>query len=248
MNGIKKLIILIFMCFCSCSYSQVDFSDKYESEHFLFHFNASDREGVDQLLHHLNSHFNGLSQDFKHNYRNKIQVYVFSSIQDFHEQIKKPNGPAWAVACEQAEMPGFLIVSPTNPGSFHTCETILKVGIVNLTKLFIADKYKHNIPYWLKIGVAYLKADMPKENTINRIMQTLKNKESIPDLSQLSIFDRDSFPQIGGFQYSYAYVLYINSRWGWNTLLELLERPEELEQILGLSQAEFKKQWIESWQ
>ncbi len=249
----KKLPLLFLMLFISTGLTSLfvhagempKFPNSQESDHFKFVFEEADQMPANQLLDYLEDQYFRLSNDFDHHLVKKIEVFVFSSVQSFHEALGILDGKPWMVACDKIDLPGFMIVSPANPGPSHTRETLLKVGVVNLAKLFIADKYKQqHIPYWLKIGVAYHEAGFSQEMMKKRIRQAFDQGEPIPRFSQLEVFNLIDFPKIGGFQYSYALVEFIYEKWGWDALPALMEDMNSFEKILGLSQKDFREEWI----
>lgn len=67
----------------------------------------------------------------------------------------------------------------------------------------------------------------------------------IPTLEQLESQDTKEFGRIGGFQWSYLFVSYIETKYGKNKILQLLRNSDQFEKIIGLSKDQLYQQWRE---
>lgn len=217
-----------------------------ENEHFQIFCEEKDQAAANQMLQILESHFGKLSKDFEHLYTDKIHIHIFPTIEQFHEAIHWPSAPAWIVANsgDGLEPHTFFIVSPVNPGTYHSFESILKISVVNLTKLFIADKYKKHSPYWLRIGIAFHEAGMVQKNLTKRLIEVKNSKGLIPTLHQLETVPLEEFNQIGGYSYAYALAEFIIQTWGWEKVLALLDDYSSFESVLEVSKQDFRELWI----
>lgn len=218
-----------------------------QNSHFLLFCVEQDHNVGDLLLDAAEKHFEKLSKDFNCSYDTQIKMMIYPNITAFHEAIGYSSAPDWLVACSEPENHMMLNVSPNSPGSVHNFESIFRVSRVNVTKLFIYENFQ-NFPRWLSQGVAFLEANYFIRPVVKEwLLDVTKKNSKIPSLKELeSIKHSDSiaFSDIDGFRISYSLVEFINEKWGWNKILELLSDYSSFEKILGLSKETFRTEWI----
>jgi hypothetical protein len=210
-----------------------------ETDHFKLYCTTKDKEAAKKVLDFAETNFKKLSEDFKHTYSTKINLYVFPSIQEHHIAIGQTSAEDWLVNACFSETHSFFTVSPDNPGSYHSAESIFGLNIVGLTRLFIKDKYTNPIPEWFCLGIGFVKAKWTNTKTLSSLAQDHK---IIPSMSEIQ-------EKLGSNSKScaciYSMVEYINQNWGWDTVLTLLTDFSSFEKTLSLSQDKFREKWIE---
>ncbi len=212
-----------------------------ETDHFKLYCMFNDKEAAKKVLDVAEQNLKKLSEDFKHPYSTKINLYVFPSLQEHHNAIGWSSAEDWLVNAMFDETHSFFTVSPANPGPQHSAESILKLNIVGLTELFIKDAYK-NVPTWFGFGIGLLNADWKSTKTLKELAQ---DHTKIPTFEQLNSSSQTSDAQMIRQNASYSVIEYLNKTKGWDIIRALLADFSSFEKILGVSQEVFRNQWIE---
>lgn len=77
----------------------------------------------------------------------------------------------------------------------------------------------------------------------NTVSEGLKNNR-VPALADLDTgADFQEFFRRDGYQYSYTVVEYVTARYGYGKLMELVRRPEKLEETFQMTEEEFYRSW-----
>ncbi len=234
--GVLALVISAFFLF----HKGTQLSLCSQNAHFKIYCAQEDQNVSEQLLDQLEEMFEKLSKDFNHTYSSVITVEIYPDIHSFHKAIGKPSAPDWISS--RADNNSIKGVSPSNPGSYHSYDSMIRSYKVGLAHLFLMDNkesYK-DAPYWLRQGASLYKGGMNYKDI----------KGEIPTIAQLdSIVDCViDFSKINGFHVSYFMVKFIDQQWGWESVLKLLENYSQFEEIIGLSKEEFRDKFIKSLQ
>lgn len=215
-----------------------------ETAHFRIYCASVDNGAADAVLAQAEQNMNELSSDFNHQYSCAITINLFPSIESFHEAMGQPQAPQWFSGRTKWENRTINLVSPQNPGSYHTYGSIMRQVKVGLVTLFIHELYF--IPRWLDQGTALFKAQFLTEESKRELAALAKDPTQLPTLEQLTPIDNtEEFVQHHGFCCSETLVEFINGRWGWDAILELLAAPNRLEEILGVSKETLRLQWAD---
>ncbi len=204
-----------------------------------------DQAVADLVLQKSECYVAELLKDFRHTYSARITFEIYPNIDVFHKEMGCADGPQWSCGQADPETHTYRFVSPNNPGTYHTFDSIMSMVKVGLAVLFMGDAYKKPMPRWLIQGAALYKADFSSIKAKQRIAKLAQDPSQLPTLAQLSpCTDNDEeFSRLDGFVCSCTLVEFIDSTRGWETVLELLANPESLERILGISQEQFHRQW-----
>jgi hypothetical protein len=238
---------LLLALFASSAFAQsIDELPLYkETSHFKLYCTAVDQVVSDDMLNHLEILFEKLSYEFEHNYSKKISFYVYPDLASFHQAIDCPDAADWVGSYVNENV--IKTVSPNNPGPIHNYNSVMKSKELGLVAVFIYNKYpKHGfIPRWLHQGVGLYKANYFSSNTLKSLD---KNIDALPALKQLESINKEddvAFNNANGFQVSQSLVQFMYEKWGWNSILALLEDYSKFEEILNVNKEEFHAQWIE---
>lgn len=214
-----------------------------ETASFHIFCTEADHPAANVVLQRCEGYLEELSRDFHHIYSAPITLNMYPDIQTFHQETGYPDSPDWYVGLNDSSKHAYNFVSPNNPGTYHTTDSILNALKVGLAELFISDIYKKPMPRWLHQGVALFEANFASISGKKRIAQLAKNPSQLPTLAQLSPMNDETFEQLDGFACSETLIEFINEKWGWETLLALLDNIDAFEAILGMAQDVFHKQW-----
>ncbi|MBI5345740.1 MAG: hypothetical protein HZB76_01165 [Chlamydiae bacterium] len=240
----KKAIFFLFfqILLLADVKSDVNFSLYKETEHFQVFCEPQDQEASDVLLTNAEANFEKFSNDFQVFYTDKFKIMVYPNIQSFHEEIGMPDAPDWEVESDGDQT--IKIVSPNEPGRVHNFKSIIRCGMAGLAELFIFEKYpKCEENRWLIVGAAFHESHFYIRPVVKEWLCDLKAKNAaIPSVIQMeqneNNFDVDSY------RANYALVEFIKEKWGWESVLKLLEDYSAFENIFGVSKEEFRDQWI----
>lgn len=218
-----------------------------ETNRYIVYCMSSDQKNADIMIEKGEAFIEELSNDFKHTYSKKMNLYIYPDLVSFHKAINSPNAPDWVIGCHGGNIS--KIVSPSNPGPVHSYESILLSERSGLVTAYIYDKYSNNdsIPRWLHQGVALYKAGFysPEKVTLDLTHDIAK----LPSLEQLESIKKEdnalTFSKVNGFYVSFSLVEFIIQKWGWESVLNLLENYSNFEKVFGLSKKEFQEQWLE---
>jgi purine nucleosidase len=213
-----------------------------ETNHFKLYCMPNDTEAGHKVLDIAEKNFKKLSENFKHTYSTKINLYVFPSVQDHHNAIGEPSAEDWLVNKCITDTHSIFTVSPNNPGTHHSAQSILDLNIVGLTQLFIEDTYTNPKPRWFSLGIGLWFAKWVSTTALKALAQ---DHTIIPELQQIGAPSEKLDSQMILQACSYSIIEYIHQKWGWDAILALLADYSSFEKILGSSQETFRDQWIE---
>ncbi|MFA5075263.1 MAG: hypothetical protein WC436_04135 [Candidatus Babeliales bacterium] len=239
------IVLGIFLrhIFLSNNIPKPNFPLNIETENFKLYCMPNDKLAGQKILDVAEKNFKQLSVDFNHKYSKKINLYVFPDIKDFHQAIGRPDAADRIINFYNENQHSFFTVSPYNPGSYHSAESIFTLTTHGLTYLFIKDIYTKKIPNWFIHGIGLWKAKYVGKYGYNKILNELsQNHQLIPSLKQLedSDFSSDIY-----LSCSYLIIEFINQKWGWYKILALLNDFSSFEKILEISKEKFREQLID---
>lgn len=237
----KRLLLLLSLVPAFLCADDLDFYKS--SEHFRVFCTAIDWPIVDDVLNREEAIFEQLSVDFDHTYSEPIILKIYPSIEAFQGTFPGGAFQAWAISSTSLGVGGhtYCFVSPQNPGSYHTAESIMQLLPVGLTRLFIKDIYGTEIPRWLSQGIGLWKAKCTYDKTLAALAN---NPAKIPSIQQLEEVDNKVYVDLEGFAVSCALAEFLHQKWGWETMCALLADYEEFEGTLQISKEEFNQQFV----
>ncbi|MGE0207290.1 MAG: hypothetical protein AB7R69_05585 [Candidatus Babeliales bacterium] len=214
-----------------------------ETDHFKIYCTDVDCAVADNILDEAEVFFEQLTSDFNHKFEgSKILFNIYPDLVSFHKAIAWDAAPDWVVAFHDKN--STTMCSPLNPGPHHSYASLMKSSKNGLVQFFIHDTFKgQTIPRWLYQGVTLYKTNYYSDQSINELFY---EDGSLPLFEQLeNVEDTLAFDKLNGFSASFWMVRFLNERWGWNTILGLLENYSNFEAILGITKKEFGEHWIE---
>ena len=141
-----------------------------------------------------------------------------------------------------------MMVSPLNPGSSHTYESLMQVIVHEFVHMAVdhvrGGKPMAGFPRWLAEGYACYEAGQINENIRKSIGSGLPEKVP-PTWTQLEKASEIEFGYMNGYGLSETIVEFLIVTYGYNKLVLLIKEPENIETIYGLSKNVLEKQWIQ---
>jgi RNA polymerase sigma-70 factor (ECF subfamily) len=217
-----------------------------ESQHFDFFSTSGDIEVLDSLAITLENNYSRITGHLGILIDKKIKVKVFPTIQAFHAAINLPDAPDWVVGTSNTDE--IMMVSPLNPGSVHTYESLMQVIVHEFTHIAVyyarGDKGLTALPRWLSEGYAQYEAGQVNEYVRKSVKSSLSEKEP-PTWTQLDTVSYMEFGNMNGYGISVTIVEFLVVTYGIDKLVLLIKDPENIEIIYGLSKNALEKQWIQ---
>lgn len=197
--------------------------------HLVFHFSEIDDNTVSVLDKELENFYIAISEEFSFSTSYLLHINIYPDIQSFQETLGIIEASPWMVA--RATSDTIDVVSPSNPGSVHSKESINKIIKLNIVKAILFSKFgSDNVPYWLAYGIGAMKTSYGKSPYPFKY---------IPSLAELEKSQGNNFNKIDGFQVAYAFAKFIEERFGKEALIDLLSNYDSCKEKLYQS-------WIES--
>jgi len=217
------------------------------SKHFVIQFLSPDSVHAREILSTLEQSHDRILRDFGiKNLSGPIHAEIYPDIAHYHFAIGKPDAPD-SDAGMAVDDNRFKMVSPGNPGSYHTRESLMKAAVHEfahcvhyqfLNRLGEQDQLKiangQEAP-WLFEAMASFEAGQFYDP---RRFEYLR-KGQFPTLAELNDVEQN------GKVYDLGFVLmaFIESIWGREKVLGLLRLNGDIPNALGLSEAEFERKF-----
>jgi len=214
-----------------------------ETDHFKLFCTAQDHEFGDEIVDENEQFMAKLEQKFDYQYKEKIDVIIFPDQRSFHTAINKPSAPSWVVAWYDKNC--IKMVSPQDPDIPHSKEDMKKSSKNGTTVLLIIEKYQDaHVPRWLRQGVALYLTAYYKIRSLHDLTQI---NSHIPTIEELETSESTgSFDAINGFFASYSLVQYLDTAYGWNMILQIIENYSKLEELTQKNKEEIRNDWLKS--
>ena len=217
-----------------------------ESQHFNFYSTHADIKVLDSLAITLENNYSRITTHLGIDIDKKLNVKVFPDLKTFHVAINYPDAPDWVVgSCNGDEL---MMVSPLNPGSIHTYESLMQVIVHEFVHIAVSyargDKGWTTLPRWLSEGYAQYEAGQVNER-IRKNVESSVIANTPPTWSQLDTLSVMEFGNMNGYGLSVTIVEFLVVTYGIDKLVLLIKDPENFETIYGLSKNTLEKQWIQ---
>jgi len=130
-----------------------------------------------------------------------------------------------------------LILSPYAKVIGNDHDSILSAAVHELVHT-INYQINPDLSYWIDNGAAtYLAHQTPPEK--------LTRYQAIPKFSDLKNENEIRFSKLGGYQYSYTYIEFIDKKYGWSSVLDLIRGKKSYNEIFAKSDADIYHEWVE---
>lgn len=217
-----------------------------ESQHFTFYSTSGDIKVLDSLAITLENNYSRITNRLGIHIEKKINVRVFPNLRSFHIAIKYPDAPDWVVGSSIDNE--LLMVSPLNPGSYHTYKSLMQVIVHEFTHVAVyyarVEKGSNTLPRWLYEGYAQYEAGQIDEDIRKLVKKSLIDRTP-PTWDQLEKASAMEFGQMNGYGLSVMIVEFLIDTYGIDKMVLLIKEPENIEMIYGLSENDLEAQWIQ---
>jgi RNA polymerase sigma-70 factor (ECF subfamily) len=193
------------------------------------------------VLRELNGSVEQLAKKLKHQPSQKIVIEIYPDLPAFHQAVGEPDAPNWFMGTFAGNT--LKIVSPLDPGPNHTYQSILR-STTHLFAMWLVRDINPTAPKWLCQGIGGYEAKQMSEQFLKDTTADAIRSGTIPTLDQLEN-DTWDFETMGGFQFSYLMVEFLERTYGLDALNQLIRSPGNCSGILGRTESELREQWIQ---
>jgi hypothetical protein len=219
---------------------------EFTSENFNFYSKKEDTKVLESLSKALESNYLRITEDMKTSFNSKIDVFIYPNIQSFHIALNVPDAPDWVVGA--ASKNELKMVSPLNPGSEHTYESLMKAIVHELTHTIVLNFRKQGLgglPNWLNEGYAYYEANQLDEVQRELVHTQLLNK-TIPSWNELENANDYQFGDINGYPISATIIEFLVKSYGLDKLKQFIIEPENVDTIYKMSKKDLEVIWLKN--
>jgi hypothetical protein len=217
---------------------------EFMSENFDFYSKKQDIEILEDLSKVLENHYSRMIKDMQTSFDSKIDVFIYPDTKEFHSAINYPDAPDWVVGA--ASKNELKMVSPLNPGSVHSYESLMKAIVHELAHTVVLNFRKHGLvglPNWLNEGFAYYEANQLTEAE-RKIIHLNLLKNSIPSWNELSKANTSEFGDMGGYGISATIIEFLIEYNGYEKLKQYIVEPKNIEKIYNISEKDLELMWL----
>ncbi|MFL0354753.1 peptidase MA family metallohydrolase [Xanthomarina sp. GH4-25] len=215
------------------------------SDHFNYYSKKEDKKVLDSLSKALESNYLRITTEMQTNFNSKIDVFIYPDLKTFHSAINSTDAPDWVVGA--ASKNELQMVSPLNPGSEHTYQSLIKAIVHELTHTVVLNIRKQGLvglPNWLNEGYAYYEAKQLNESQREFIhSQLIDNK--IPSWNELEKANNYQFGDLNGYPISATIIEFLVKSYGIDKLKQFIIEPENIKNIYNLSKEDLEVLWLE---
>lgn len=217
---------------------------KFNSEHFDFYSKKQDEKVLDDLSKVLESNYLRICNNMQTSFDSKIDVFIYPNTKAFHIAIDYPDAPDWVVGA--AGKNELKMVSPLNPGSVHSYESLMKAIVHELAHSIVLNFRKQGLvglPNWLNEGFAYYEANQLTEADRKKVHSSLL-KNTIPSWNELKNSNTFEFGEMGGYGISATIVEFLIETNGYEKLKQYIVEPKNVENIYKISEKDLELMWL----
>lgn len=129
-----------------------------------------------------------------------------------------------------------ILTSPANPGEVHSYDNIKYAVLHEIVHAYVSV-LNEDIDLWLTEGCAlYLTNGEP-------FYKDYIEQLGIPTYKETCSNSPLTFSNCGGYTYAHTYIEYIELKYGWDAVWEILE-TENYEEVFGKSREDMYDEWI----
>ncbi|MBP6871309.1 MAG: hypothetical protein KBC43_04825 [Bacteroidales bacterium] len=219
---------------------------KKESRHFNFYSTKGDVKVLDSLAITLENNYSRITNRLGINIDKKANVKVYPNVKSYHAAINQPDAPDWAVGAWNGH--ALVMVSPLNPGTVHTYESLMQVIVHEFVHMAVyyavGDSGMAALPQWLSEGYAQYEAGQLNDRVLKYVKSCMMEKAP-PTWTELDAASPMEFGNMNGYAYSATIVEFLITTYGIDKLIFLIREPENGETIYDLSNDLLEEQWIQ---
>lgn len=208
------------------------------SEHFIIHYQSSDRPIVSEIIYLLEEEHDRLTKIFETELIRPVDVYLHPDRNSLVESVGIENASPWllGVAINDTKI---HLISPLNPPVNHTEKTIKEGLIHELVHICVASATVSPLPLWLNEGLAVYYAG--QRQYIREVPGILRSRIRYPTFEELNV--SELFEGEHGYALSYTILDFIVHRYGQAALSAFVQNYPDYEHLGVMSEMQLEAQW-----
>lgn len=213
--------------------------------HFEFYSKEKDREVLEDLAKELEKNYAEITMHMRTEFKEKIKVYIYPDLSAFHKAVNYPEAPDWVVGA--AGKNELKMVSPLNPGSAHSYESLMQAIVHEFAHTVVLNIREHGavgLPNWLNEGYAYYEADQLTPSQRQSVQSGISQK-TIPGWDEIREASTSQFGEMGGYEISATIIEFLVQSYGFDKLRQFIITPGSVEKIYGISEVKLEKLWMD---
>jgi len=217
-----------------------------ESRHFNFYSTEGDVKVLDSLAMTLENNYSRITNRLRINIDKKANVKVYPNVKAYHAAINQPDAPDWSVGAWNGH--SLVMVSPLNPGTVHTYESLMQVIVHEFVHMAVyyavGDSGMAALPQWLNEGYAQFEAGQINDR-VRKYVKACMLEKAPPTWTGLENASPMEFGNMNGYAYSATIVEFLIANYGIDKLILMIREPHNIEGIYGFSKDVLEEQWIQ---
>jgi hypothetical protein len=217
---------------------------EFESKHFSFYSKKGDTSVLKNVSKSLESNYSRITEGMQTHFESKIDVFIYPNTTSFHTAINAPNAPDWVVGA--ASKNELKMVSPLNPGSEHSYESLMKAIVHEFTHTVVLNLRKQELsglPNWLHEGYAYYEAKQLTKSQ-REIIHTNVLNNTIPTWNELEKANSYQFGDMNGYPMSATIIEFLVASYGLDKLRQYITASENIYEIYNISKEDLEVLWL----
>ncbi len=226
---IQSLPVFILMPFGAQAYDDPDFVVYYE---------AGDAAGAREVFDLVKSSMAELKQRMADQPDSKLTIYVYKAQSSVW--IRKYGlatmliAPTWYIGDTVGGV--VRIVSPNTAVPRQTHDTILGAVLHEIVHSINYHKNPRLTYFWDNGLATYIAGQTPTHVTYL----------GMPSLADTHTSNEIKFGNMGGYDYSYSYIEYLDAKYGWEKVIEYAAGGRTYEQVFGATEQQIYDAWAET--
>lgn len=208
-----------------------------EGQYVIVYYQKGDDKGAQEVFNLLETNASKIRQKLDFSETSKTRMYIYRKQSTFHMRkaglITLLIAPKWYIGDNKGDTA--LMVSPYSDVSVHDHDSILSAApheMIHTINYLVNPK----LSYWIDNGVAgYLSNQKPQEGFTKR--------SKVPSFEDTHIENEIKFGNIGGYEYSYLYIEFIDKIYGWESMVRLV-KGESYNEVFSKTEKEVYDEWI----
>lgn len=237
MSIIGIFIFLLLINHLSKSSLIEDSMISLEANNCILYFNEKDLKGAEAILQQLERDIPRINRILNFHTNQKVKIYIYENQKIFQRKkyglISYLFNLNWYIGDNIKD--NIIIVSPLNPGSVHTFESIVK-AVSHEYVHAILYKINSSIPLWLNEGIAlYLTNGSP--------FLTIKDTK-IPTYKETQSNNPIIFANANGYGTAHTYIEFLSLAYDFDSIIKLINSPKNYIDIFGCTDKKLYENWL----
>lgn len=239
MAGISICLILVIIQTIPVMMLKPFGAKEQKGSYVTVYYQTGDEKGAGEVFTYLEKTAGQIRSKLQFSSPKPTEVFLYPEQKSLwirkYGLITLIGAPDWYIGDNKGEK--VLLVSPYArlKGNDNDHDSILEAATHELVHT-INYQLNPRLSYWLDNGVAtFLSAQSPPPGFVRDI--------PVPSLAEMKSQDEKQFGNIGGYQYSYTYIDFINSQYGWNAVLDLVTGKKTYQEIFNKPEQDLYQEW-----